>query len=90
MTATSFESLAGLYAIGVVGAITVNLGSCTFNRVIGFTGTIGCSFGRHFCHSIFSVEITLALIRSRTPSSLSFVSCWAVSPFAPTRKNGKA
>ncbi|MBA3835820.1 MAG: amino acid permease, partial [Sphingomonas sp.] len=27
-----FESLAGLYAIGVVGAITVNLGACTFNR----------------------------------------------------------
>src|SRR5204863_650987 len=33
--ATSFTSLAGLYAIGVVGAITVNLGSCTFNRTMG-------------------------------------------------------
>jgi Amino acid transporters len=30
--AANFASLAGLYAIGVVGAITVNLGSCTFNR----------------------------------------------------------
>ena len=27
-----FEGLAGLYAIGVVGAIAVNLGSCTFNK----------------------------------------------------------
>lgn len=27
-----FEALAGLYAIGVVGAIAVNVGSCTFNK----------------------------------------------------------
>src|SRR6185295_14044478 len=27
-----FEGLAGLYAIGVVGAIAVNLGACTFNK----------------------------------------------------------
>src|SRR4051812_1069227 len=27
-----FEALAGLYAIGVVGAITVNLGACTVNK----------------------------------------------------------
>ena len=30
-----FESLAGLYAIGVVGAISVNLGACTFNKHFG-------------------------------------------------------
>src|SRR2546423_14526664 len=30
-----FEALAGLYAIGVVGAIAVNLGSCTFNKRLG-------------------------------------------------------
>ena len=30
--APDLKSLAGLYAIGVVGAITVNLGSCSFNR----------------------------------------------------------
>jgi amino acid transporter/nucleotide-binding universal stress UspA family protein len=30
-----FESLAGLYAIGVVGAIAVNLGSCSFNKRLG-------------------------------------------------------
>lgn len=28
----NLESLMGLYAIGVIGAITVNLGSCSFNR----------------------------------------------------------
>jgi len=32
VTGASMESLARLYAIGVVGAITVNLGSCSFNR----------------------------------------------------------
>src|SRR2546423_12457285 len=31
-----FEALAGLYAIGVVGAISVNLGACTFNKKLGF------------------------------------------------------
>src|SRR5260370_220869 len=35
--AANFTSLAGLYAIGVVGAITVNVGSCTFNLTAGFT-----------------------------------------------------
>src|SRR5207244_6455856 len=30
--AANFTALAGLYAIGVVGAITVNVGSCSFNR----------------------------------------------------------
>ena len=30
-----FEALAGLYAIGVVGAISVNLGACTFNKRLG-------------------------------------------------------
>ena len=32
-----FEGLAGLYAIGVVGAIAVNLGSCTFNKKLDLT-----------------------------------------------------
>ena len=30
-----FEALAGLYAIGVVGAIAVNLGACSFNKRLG-------------------------------------------------------
>src|ERR1700736_712858 len=33
----SFTALAGLYAIGVVGAITVNVGSCTVNRRAGLS-----------------------------------------------------
>src|SRR6202140_2682585 len=59
LTATSFESLAGLYAIGVVGAIAVNLGSCTFNRGIGFTWYDRVLFGTTFAILAF-VEITLA------------------------------
>lgn len=33
-----FDALASLYAIGVVGAITVNLGSCSFNRKLDIHG----------------------------------------------------
>lgn len=33
-----FDALASLYAIGVVGAITVNLGSCSFNRKLNVSG----------------------------------------------------
>src|SRR5216110_3233921 len=57
--ATSFTSLAGLYAIGVVGAITVNLGSCTFNRSMGFTWYDHVLFGITFVILAF-VELTLA------------------------------
>ena len=53
LTATNFEGLAGLYAIGVVGAITVNLGSCTFNRTIGFTWYDRVLFGITFRDSVF-------------------------------------
>src|ERR1700736_5021823 len=69
LTATSFESLAGLYAIGVVGAITVNLGSCTFNRAIGFTWYDRVLFGFTFA-VLALVEITLA---STKPDALRFV-----------------
>jgi len=71
MTATSFQSLAGLYAIGVVGAITVNLGSCTFNRAIGFTWYDRVLFGITFT-ILFCVEITLARTK---PDALFFVVC---------------
>src|SRR5216110_2747547 len=57
--ATSFTSLAGLYAIGVVGAITVNLGSCTFNRTMGFIWYDHLLFGITFVILAF-VELTLA------------------------------
>jgi len=55
----SFTSLAGLYAIGVVGAITVNVGSCTFNRSVGFTWYDRVLFGVTFIILAF-VELTLA------------------------------
>src|SRR5437588_13129598 len=55
----NFTALAGLYAIGVVGAITVNVGSCTFNRTVGFTWYDRVLFGVTFC-VLFVVEVTLA------------------------------
>src|SRR5438093_11680663 len=70
-TATNFQGLAGLYAIGVVGAITVNLGSCTFNRTIGFTWYDRVLFGFTFT-ILFLVEITLAHTK---PDALFFVVC---------------
>ena len=57
--AANFASLAGLYAIGVVGAITVNLGSCTFNRAVDFTWYDRVLFGITFVILAF-VELTLA------------------------------
>src|SRR2546428_1574322 len=55
----NFTALAGLYAIGVVGAITVNVGSCAFNRTVGFTWYDRLLFGVTFC-ILFVVELTLA------------------------------
>src|SRR5213083_2549203 len=55
----NFTALAGLYAIGVVGAITVNVGSCAFNRTVGFTWYDRLLFGVTF-GILFFVELTLA------------------------------
>jgi amino acid transporter/nucleotide-binding universal stress UspA family protein len=71
ITATSFQALAGLYAIGVVGAITVNLGSCASNRAIGFAWYDRVLFGITFC-ILFCVELTLARTK---PDALFFVIC---------------
>src|SRR5438067_7126081 len=71
LTATSFESLAGLYAIGVVGSITVNLGSCATNRTIGFTWYDRVLFALTFAILLF-VELTLAHTK---PDALFFVMC---------------
>src|SRR5881275_511652 len=71
LTATSFESLAGLYAIGVVGAITVNLGSCALNRNIGFTWYDRVLFALTFT-ILLLVELTLAHTK---PDALFFVIC---------------
>ncbi len=71
LTARSFEGLAGLYAIGVVGAITVNLGSCAMNRSIGFTWYDRVLFGITFVILLW-VELTLAHTK---PDALFFVVC---------------
>jgi amino acid transporter/nucleotide-binding universal stress UspA family protein len=71
LTATNFEGLAGLYAIGVVGAITVNLGSCAFNRAVDFTWYDRVLFGATFV-ILFLVELTLARTK---PDALFFVMC---------------
>jgi nucleotide-binding universal stress UspA family protein len=65
----NFTALAGLYAIGVVGAITVNVGSCAFNRTVGFTWYDRALFGVTFC-VLFFVELTLAHTK---PDALFFV-----------------
>jgi len=65
----NFTALAGLYAIGVVGAITVNVGSCAFNRTVGFTWYDRVLFGVTFC-VLFLVELTLAHTK---PDALFFV-----------------
>jgi len=59
LVVANFTSLAGLYAIGVVGAITVNVGSCAFNRTVGFTWYDRTLFGVTFS-ILFFVELTLA------------------------------
>lgn len=65
----NFTALAGLYAIGVVGAIAVNVGSCSFNRTAGFTWYDRFLFGVTFC-ILFFVELTLAHTK---PDALFFV-----------------
>jgi amino acid transporter/nucleotide-binding universal stress UspA family protein len=71
ITATDFEALAGLYAIGVVGAIAVNLGCCTFNRTLGFTWYDRALFGVTFA-ILGAVEVTLAHTKH---DALFFVVC---------------
>ncbi|MFN2475026.1 MAG: amino acid permease [Chthoniobacterales bacterium] len=57
--AADFEVLAGLYAIGVVGAIAVNLGSCTFNKRLPLALWERLLFGTTFA-ILVAVELTLA------------------------------
>jgi amino acid transporter len=66
-----FNSLAGLYAIGVVGAITLNLGSCTFNRALDLKLWERVLFGFTFV-VLFLVEFTLA---QEKHDALFFVVC---------------
>jgi amino acid transporter len=54
-----FEALASLYAIGVVGAITVNLGSCTVNRRLDMHWWERVLMGATFL-ILFAVWLTIA------------------------------
>jgi amino acid transporter/nucleotide-binding universal stress UspA family protein len=66
-----FESLAGLYAIGVVGAISVNLGACTFNKHLGLRAYERLIMGATFL-VLALVEITIAKTK---PDALFFAVC---------------
>jgi amino acid transporter/nucleotide-binding universal stress UspA family protein len=68
---TRLESLAGLYAIGVVGAITVNLGSCFWNKLLPLTWYERAIMAFSFL-VLFAVEITLAKTK---PDALFFAVC---------------
>jgi amino acid transporter/nucleotide-binding universal stress UspA family protein len=69
--ANNLETLAGLYAIGVVGAITLNLGSCTFNKALDLSwaerGLMGFTF---LC--LVPVELTIAKTKH---DALFFICC---------------
>ena len=65
------EALAGLYAIGVVGAIAVNLGSCAFNRALPMGWAARLMMGGTFL-LLCGVELTLAHTK---PDALFFVTC---------------
>jgi amino acid transporter/nucleotide-binding universal stress UspA family protein len=67
----NLESLMGLYAIGVVGAITVNLGSCTFNRSLRLRWFERAIMGLTFL-ILFAVELTVAKTK---PDALFFACC---------------
>lgn len=55
----ALERLGELYAIGVVGAITVNLGSCTFNKQLALKKWERTLFAITF-FVLFCVEVSLA------------------------------
>jgi len=69
--AADFQALAGLYAIGVVGAISVNLGSCTLNKELGLKLWERILFGSTFT-ILCLVELTLA---HEKHDALFFVVC---------------
>ena len=66
-----FEGLAGLYAIGVVGAIAVNLGACTFNKRLGLRWHERIIMGLTFV-LLAAVELTIA---KTEPEALFFAMC---------------
>jgi amino acid transporter/nucleotide-binding universal stress UspA family protein len=71
VSTADFTALAGLYAIGVVGAIVVNIGSCCFNRALPIKLHDRILFGITF-GILCVVEITLAHTKK---DALFFVVC---------------
>jgi amino acid transporter/nucleotide-binding universal stress UspA family protein len=65
------DSLADMYAIGVVGAITVNLGSSCFNKRLGLNWREFTIMLLTFL-VLFAVEITIAKTK---PAALFFATC---------------
>jgi amino acid transporter/nucleotide-binding universal stress UspA family protein len=65
------QALAGLYAIGVVGAITLNLGSCTLNKSIQLHPFERILLGMTTL-LLFAVEMTIAKTK---PDALFFAIC---------------
>ncbi len=68
---SEFEALAGLYAIGVVGAIAVNLGACTFNKRLALRWPERALMGLTF-FVLAAVELTIAKTK---PEALFFAMC---------------
>ncbi len=73
-----FEALAGLYAIGVVGAIAVNLGACTFNKRLGLRWHERAVMGLTF-FVLTAVELTIAKTK---PEALFFAMCVLFAGYA--------
>ncbi len=65
------DSLADMYAIGVVGAIAVNLGSCWYNKKLGLVWWERAVMGVTFV-VLFAVEVTIARTK---PAALFFAVC---------------
>lgn len=65
------DSLADMYAIGVVGAIAVNLGSCWYNKKLGLNWRERTVMGFTFV-VLFCIEITIAKTK---PAALFFAVC---------------
>ena len=65
------DSLADMYAIGVVGAITVNIGSACFNNRLGLNWRERSIMVITFA-VLFAVEITIAKTK---PAALFFAAC---------------
>ncbi len=71
LIAPGLEALAGLYAIGVVGAIAVGLGSTAFNRALPIGWPLRIFMGATFL-LLCTVWLTLAHTK---PDALFFVTC---------------